>query len=120
VTEAEKQSQAAQIEAMINEGRMTFEAALAVIEDEGLEIGLYEEVNEAGTQEILHFLQANHKRGGSIKDAADAKGWIEDASLQLAEGNAPTVEIGAEYSIHGYAVTYTLSDAGVTVRAVQH
>lgn len=111
---------ACHFEALIAEGEISFEDALEVIEDEGLDIGLYKEVNEAGTKEILHFLQANHKRGGSIKDAADAKGWIEDASFQLAEGNAPTVEVGAEYSTHGYAVTYTVSDAGVSVRAVQH
>jgi len=109
---------ASRLEDLIAKGEISFEDALEVIE-EGLDIGLYKEVNEYGVQQIRQFLVDNHKRGDALTDD-QVKAWVEGAEFQLAEGNAPTVEIAAAHSVNGYAVTYTVSDAGVSVRAVQH
>ena len=109
---------ASRLEDLIAKGEISFEEALEAIESEELEISLYKEVNEAGAQEIINFLKANHKRGAALTDD-QVKAWVEDAEFQLAEGNAPTVEIAAAHSAKGYAVTYTVSDDGVSVRAVQ-
>lgn len=110
---------ASRIEDLIAKGEISFEEALEAIENEELEIGLYKEVNEVGAQEILSFLLANHKHGAALGDK-ELAAWVDGVNFQLAEGNAPTVEIAAEHSAYGYTVAYTVSDAGVSVRAVQH
>lgn len=75
-------------------------------------------INEAGAQEILAFLQANHKRGAAL-GAKELAAWVDDANFQLAEGNTATVEIGATDSTKGYAVTYTVSNDGLDEQVIE-
>ncbi len=105
-------------EALIDECEISFEEAVEVINDEELDISLRREINDAGAQEILAFLQASHKRGAALGDK-ELAAWVADADFQLAEGNTPSIEVRAADSVHGHACTYTVSDAGVSVRATQ-
>ena len=75
-------------------------------------------INERGISEIREFLAANHKKGDAFtRDMIHA--WASDAEYQLSEGNGATIEIRAHDCIHGHAMEYQISDAGIDSKPVE-
>lgn len=75
-------------------------------------------VNAIGLNEIKAFLAANHKKGDHFtSDMLYA--WAEEAEFQLSEGNPASIEIRAHDSIHGHAMEYRISDAGLDAETAE-
>jgi hypothetical protein len=77
-----------------------------------MKMQLYTTVNNLGKQEILGFLQQNHKLGNKLSPE-NINAWALDAENQLSIGNPASIEIVSWDSIYGYTQTYTISDEGL-------
>jgi hypothetical protein len=71
-------------------------------------------VNEIGLKEIAAFLAANHKDGDHFTRDMIIEEWAARAEFQLAIGEPATITVRAWDCIHGDAMTYRITDAGLS------